>query len=93
MKPQVDTVSGLRTRIKAGGTRDPGLGYLMSDLNLEVKDDAQMDKLGKATDDIMAAKMEILAGGVDSNSGEETTGGVGGRRLLRRQMDSQPESP
>jgi hypothetical protein len=67
----------------------------MSDLNLEVKNEAHMDKLGKATDEIMAAQMEILAGEVDSDSVEETTyvRGFGGGRILGRQRDSQPESP
>jgi hypothetical protein len=50
------------------------LGDIMSDLDLEVKDEAQMDELGKATDEIIASQMEILAGEVDSDSGEETMG-------------------
>jgi hypothetical protein len=58
----VDTAGGLRTQLKAGGTWDPGLGELTSDLDLEVKDDAQMDELGNATAEVMAAQMEILAG-------------------------------
>jgi hypothetical protein len=46
----------------------------MSDFNLEVRDEVQMDKLGKATAEIMVAQMDILAGEVDSDSGEETMG-------------------
>jgi hypothetical protein len=61
-KPRVDTADGLGTRIETGSTRDPGMGGLMSDLDLEVKDEAQMDELGKATDEIMAAQVETLAG-------------------------------
>jgi hypothetical protein len=44
----------------------------MSDLNLEVKDAAQIEELGRANDDIMAAQMEILAREFDSDNGEDT---------------------
>jgi hypothetical protein len=46
----------------------------MSDLDLEVKDEAHMDELGKANEEITAAQMQIIAGEVDSDSGEETMG-------------------
>jgi hypothetical protein len=46
----------------------------MSDLDLEVKDEAHMDELGKATDEMMATQMGILAREVHSDSGEETLG-------------------
>jgi hypothetical protein len=64
-----DTVDGLRTRVEAGGTRDPGLGGLMSDINLEVKDEAQMDELGKSTDDsIKGAQHPLFRGLIRSFS-------------------------
>jgi hypothetical protein len=70
----VDTTGGQRTRIEAGGTRtrNPGLGDLTSDLDLEVKDEAQMDELGNATDESPAAHVYIIAGEVESDNGEET---------------------
>jgi hypothetical protein len=74
VKPRVNTVDGLRTQVQAGGTQDPGMGGLMSNLNLEVKDEVQMDELGKTTGDIMMAQMEILAGEVDADSREDTMG-------------------
>jgi hypothetical protein len=44
----------------------------MSNLDLEVKDDAHMDELGKVRiDEIRATQMEILA---EEDSGEETMG-------------------
>jgi hypothetical protein len=44
------------------------------DLKLEGLDATQMDNLGGATDEIMAAQMEILAENEVSDSGEETVG-------------------
>jgi hypothetical protein len=41
---------------------------------LEGLDATQMDELGGATDEIMAAQMEILAENQVSDSGEETMG-------------------
>jgi hypothetical protein len=76
VKPQAkavgDTHSGCVGGREGGRGVDPGVGGLLGDLNLEGIDAAQMDDLGGATDEIVAAQMEILAENLVSDNGEDT---------------------
>jgi hypothetical protein len=75
LKPRAKTTSETRSRVPGGRERDPDVGDLLSDLNLEGLDAAQMDDLGGVTGDILAAQMKILAEHKVSDSGEDTVGG------------------
>jgi hypothetical protein len=74
VKPPSKSVGETLTGVSGGRDGLATRGDLFVDLKLEGLDATQMDDLGGVTDEIMAAKMEILAENEFSDSGEETVG-------------------
>jgi hypothetical protein len=74
VKPHAKVVGETHSGCRGGRERDPDIGDLSGDLNLEGLDADQIDDPGGVTDQILAAQMEILAENEVSDGVEDTVG-------------------